>query len=68
MVNNPPANAGDKSSVPGLENTTGFRATKPTEPVPQLQSLGAAPTETTCPEVCALPQESHRNEKPTRGN
>ena len=29
MVKNPPANAGDKSSVPGLENTTGFRATKP---------------------------------------
>ena len=56
MVKNPPANAGDTGSIPGPEDSTCHRATKPvctttTEPPHALN------TEAHEPRACALQQE-----------
>ena len=51
---NPPANAGDKGWIPGLEDSTCCGATK--AGAPQL-SPRAAPKEICVPRACALQQE-----------
>ena len=67
MVKNPPANAGDMGSSPGLGRS--HRPRSKEAPAPQLLSLHSRAREPQLPKpVCLEPvlrnKRSHRNEKP----
>ena len=59
VVKNPPVNAGNMSSTPGLE-----RSHVPTEPL----STCATTTEPMCPGALLCNKRSHSNEKSTHCN
>ena len=55
MVKNPPANAGDMGSIPGLGRSQMLQGNE--HGLPQPRSLHAASTETHAPRAWAPPQE-----------
>ena len=74
VVKNPPANAGDTGSIPGLGRSHMLRSDEVHVPQllslhsracePQLQSPCAATTEACAPRAMLRNKRSHHNEKP----